>query len=315
MNARSVFTRAQRGVLIAILAYGPAKGQTMERPTALRLTGTWEAGQILPNGTRRFLGRVRIVQDGDRVTYIEATPGNPWSGIASFEGRINGSVIDGHMRDLKSTPQNPAWGAPLRVIIDDSDHIHSENHGAAPMYRATPGAYDLPCGPDNKWHTDGWYAFARGRVAASDRKDFGNAACWFRIAANQGEPRAEGMLAYLLYEGKGTDRDYPQAFSWAQKSAEQKDMFGEMVLATLYKEGKGTPADPQKAAYWNREIADQKSSQMWARMNQASPLGISPLQAIGMAFSLFAGDDSAPPVNPMVQCANGVRSGSCAADK
>ena len=319
MNARSVFARNGRCVLIAILlmAYRPMKGEEpTDRPTTLRLTGVWQANLILPNGTKRLAAQVRLVQDGNLVTFIEAAPGNPWAGVATFEGRINGTVIEGHMRDPRSTPQNPVWGNPLKIILDDPDHFHAGNNRGAPMFRAAPSAYDLPCDSDNTWHTDSWYAFTRGRKAAADLKDFSTAACWFRIAANQGEPRAQGMLAYLLYEGKGTDRDYPQAFSWAQKSAERKDMLGEMVLVTLYKEGKGVPADPQKAAYWDREVANQKASQMWARMNQPTALGVTPLQAIGLAFSIFAGDDnSSANQNPMVQCANGARSFSCSADK
>jgi len=153
--------------------------------------------------------------------------------------------------------------------------------------RVTVHADDAPCDAENSSRTDGWYAYVRGSDAIARQKDYAKGACWFSASATQGDARAQGMLAYLFYNGKGVDRDYQQAFQWAQKSAAEKNIFGENLLSTLYKEGKGVAPDPRKAAYWSRQAADQRNSQIWSRLDERSPSGFTPRQAIGLAISTF----------------------------
>jgi TPR repeat protein len=62
---------------------------------------------------------------------------------------------------------------------------------------------------------------------------------WMRIAAGEGDPDAQGVLAVFLHEGLGTVKGFPQAFSWAQKSATQNNIVGETILAELYQKGEG----------------------------------------------------------------------------
>jgi len=49
------------------------------------------------------------------------------------------------------------------------------------------------------------------------RKDYHEAARWFRAAAEQGFPAAENKLAFLYFTGEGVVQDYGEAFKWMNR--------------------------------------------------------------------------------------------------
>ena len=257
----------------------------------LNLAGKWQVVQITPDKTRHVVGVFQIQQDGDDIKIFQDDNLTGWKGICTFEGHLNGLAIEGRGRDPKSTPQNPRSGPAGRILIDDPDHTRTEVDNV-PFMRVTVGPDDVPCDAENSSRTTPWYAHKRAQLAIVQQKDYSKAACWFRVSAIQGDAGSQGQLAYLLYDGKGVGRDYKESFAWAQKSAAQQDMFGELVLSTLYKEGKGVAPDPEKAAYWSRQVAAQKSNRMWSRLNEKTPSGLTPLQAIGLAFGTFLAVDA-----------------------
>jgi TPR repeat protein len=142
------------------------------------------------------------------------------------------------------------------------------------------------CDPGNSYRVKPDFALLRG-ASATTKHDFKKAACWLNIGATQGDARSQGMLAFLLYQGKGVDRDYRQAFAWAEKGAAQKDIFGDMVLSELYREGKGVAPDAQKSAYWAKQAADQRSNRLWALLDTKSASGLTPRQVIGAGLAAF----------------------------
>jgi uncharacterized protein len=45
-------------------------------------------------------------------------------------------------------------------------------------------------------------------------RDFGPAAGWFALAANQGHPDAQRNLAFMLFLGRGVEMDLAEAYKW-----------------------------------------------------------------------------------------------------
>ena len=82
------------------------------------------------------------------------------------------------------------------------------------------------------------------------RKDYHEAARWFRAAAEQGFPAAENKLAFLYFTGEGVVQDYGEAFEWMSRAAEQGYARAQINLGDLYIEGKGVPLDYVNAYMW-----------------------------------------------------------------
>lgn len=78
---------------------------------------------------------------------------------------------------------------------------------------------------------------------------------WFRLAADQGNARAEERLGQLYYEGRGEPQDYVQAAAWFRKAAEHGDRGAQQRLAQMYHDGKGLSADAEEAKKWRAAAA------------------------------------------------------------
>lgn len=94
-------------------------------------------------------------------------------------------------------------------------------------------------------------------------QDFSEAAKWYEKAAMLGDPRAQGVLAFLYYSGKGVLTSKEKAKYWAEKAVKQGDDMGEFTLGmfNFLKE----PADTEKAIYWY-ESASNKGN-YWAQQS------------------------------------------------
>ncbi len=86
-------------------------------------------------------------------------------------------------------------------------------------------------------------------------KDDNQAAIWYRKAADQGDADAQFMLAVMYVEGRGVPRDTERAISWFRKSANQEDVGAQIELASIYDAGEIVPQDYAQAAYWYLKVA------------------------------------------------------------
>jgi TPR repeat protein len=84
--------------------------------------------------------------------------------------------------------------------------------------------------------------------AAYRRGDVGNAIEIARQAAERSDPRAQAVLAFLLYTR--VPPDPVEAMAWWRRSAEQGHAEGQFMLATQYFYGVATPADHGAAYKW-----------------------------------------------------------------
>jgi TPR repeat protein len=89
------------------------------------------------------------------------------------------------------------------------------------------------------------------------RKDDGEAARWYRRAAEQGHPSAQNDLGYLYETGEGVGPDMAEAVRWYRRAAGQGLALAQNNLGLLHQSGKGVERDDGAAAQWFRRAAEQ----------------------------------------------------------
>src|SRR5882762_10188683 len=74
-------------------------------------------------------------------------------------------------------------------------------------------------------------------------KDYGEAAKWFRKAAEQNDSMAQNNLAGCYLLGQGVAKDEVEAVKWYRKAAEQNDAYAQCWLGIAYERGQGVAKD------------------------------------------------------------------------
>jgi uncharacterized protein len=80
---------------------------------------------------------------------------------------------------------------------------------------------------------------------------------WMRSVAEQGMPRAQRKLGWMLQKGLGVDPNAAEATEWYRRSAEQGDMQAQINLAYTYTSGDLDKRDYETAEKWMRKAAEQ----------------------------------------------------------
>ena len=89
------------------------------------------------------------------------------------------------------------------------------------------------------------------------RREFHEAAKWYRMAAEEGNAEAQNMLAYMLYNGQGVEKNLTEAFKWFSMAANQGFLSSQFWVGYLYHTGRGVAQNYAEAAKWYRKAADQ----------------------------------------------------------
>ena len=98
---------------------------------------------------------------------------------------------------------------------------------------------------------------ARYELARDVEQDYGIAASWFRLAADQGHAPAQAALGFLYSRGRGIERDDAEAVRWYHRAAHQGNTRAQNNLGVLYGAGRGVERDDAEAARWYRRAAEQ----------------------------------------------------------
>ena len=96
--------------------------------------------------------------------------------------------------------------------------------------------------------------FEDGKIVA---RDFGRAVFWYRKAADQGDARGQLNLGRMYRGGLGIERDEPRAASWYRAAAGQGVVAAQFFLGVMYEAGRGVERDPVKAWMWFGLAAEQ----------------------------------------------------------
>jgi hypothetical protein len=86
-------------------------------------------------------------------------------------------------------------------------------------------------------------------------QDFAKAAGWYKIAAEQGNARAQHNLALMYENGEGVPRDVAEAAKWYRMAADQGNAGSQNNLAAIYESGEGVPQDDTIALDLYRQAA------------------------------------------------------------
>ena len=99
---------------------------------------------------------------------------------------------------------------------------------------------------------------------AYERGDFSNALRIFRLAAEQGDSKAQYNLGVMYTNGLGVLQDYREAVKWYRMGAEQEYQDAQLNLGVMYLTGAGVSQDKVYAHMW-WSIAASNGSDMGAR--------------------------------------------------
>ena len=73
---------------------------------------------------------------------------------------------------------------------------------------------------------------------------------WYRLAAQQGHPAAQGLLGKMYKLGEGVLQDDKEAVKWTRLAAEQGFASAQFSLGLMYLNGDGIPQDDVKGYIW-----------------------------------------------------------------
>ena len=86
--------------------------------------------------------------------------------------------------------------------------------------------------------------------AADKRGDYAEALRWYRLAAAQGDARAQFNLGYMYHYGQDVTQDYVEAVKWVRLAAAQGLAIAQNNLGTMYDKGQGVTQDYVRAHMW-----------------------------------------------------------------
>jgi TPR repeat protein len=218
------------------------------------INGVWEADFGTPGTANFHHEKILVYQLRNTIQFLNiegrrfVRPGTQFLIASDVLDKVPGTIKAGV---LAPNGNGMMQLAATSLTIDDADHLHIDNEPI--FYRtSTREVVDVECQPGNPHHVDVQDAFYRAQ-AFFVVKEVAVGDCWYRVAAEQGQPRAQSSYAYALRMGQiGGKPNIPEAYKWAQKSAEQHDPYGENELGVDL----GIIA-PLEAAKQGQEIADR----------------------------------------------------------
>jgi TPR repeat protein len=97
--------------------------------------------------------------------------------------------------------------------------------------------------------------------AAFQKGDYAKALKLARPLADAGNPRAEAIVGFAYYRGRGATHDDTEAAKWFRRAADKGDAPARFTLGVMYGEGRGVPQDFAEAAHWYSLAAEQGDAQ------------------------------------------------------
>jgi len=117
------------------------------------------------------------------------------------------------------------------------------------------------------------YKLGQCRDGVLIQQDLGQAAWWYRKAAEQGLAVAQFSLGAMYFNGEGVPHDDEQAVAWFRKAADQGHAFAQLNLGRMYASasrgnlgtayyvGEGAAKDDVQAEAWYRKAAEQGNAE------------------------------------------------------
>jgi TPR repeat protein len=105
-------------------------------------------------------------------------------------------------------------------------------------------------------------------------KDMNEATRWYRQAAEKGNAEAQTSLGDACYSNLGAMRDYQEAVRWYRLAADQGDALGQCRLGWMYKIGAGVNRDLSEAMRWFHKSAERDCVSAQVELGTAYATGV-----------------------------------------
>ena len=145
-----------------------------------------------------------------------------------------------HVGDDEADPRNKL----ARMPLDFGDHPARLGPASGLIVEARMRPPHMVRGSPNR---------ARQQIA----QDLGEALKWYRMAAAQGDARAQFNIGWIYHHGRGLPPDAVEAAKWYGLAADQGNSHAQALLGLAYGMGTGVKEDHGIAAKWFRRAADQ----------------------------------------------------------
>jgi hypothetical protein len=106
------------------------------------------------------------------------------------------------------------------------------------------------------------------------KRDYGQAAKWYRMAADQGDAIAQNNLGSFYGEGLGVPKDLSRAVELYRKSAEQGYARAQNSLGGHYYYGWGVEKDRDEAFRWFMRSAENRNFNAMQNLSNCYRLGV-----------------------------------------
>jgi len=106
------------------------------------------------------------------------------------------------------------------------------------------------------------------------KRDYVQAAKWYRLAADEGDAHAQNNLASLYANGLGMPTNLTLAVELYRKSAEQNYAVAQNSLGGHYYHGWGVPQDRNQAFRWFKRAAENHNFNAMQNLSNCYRLGI-----------------------------------------
>lgn len=87
-------------------------------------------------------------------------------------------------------------------------------------------------------------------------QDYSEAVKWLTKSAEQGYSKAQDVLGFCYWSGKGTNQDFIKAVYWYRQAANQDNANAQRNLAVCYQNGQGVSKDMKCAVNWFKKSAE-----------------------------------------------------------
>jgi hypothetical protein len=124
-------------------------------------------------------------------------------------------------------------------------------------------------------------------AAAFQKGDYAKALKLARPLADAGDPRAQAIVGFAYYRGRGVTHDDAEGAKWLHRAADQGDAPARFTLGVMYGEGRGVPQDFAEAAHWYRLAAEQGDAQAQYNLGLAYARGEGVTQDVVEAHMWF----------------------------
>jgi TPR repeat protein len=96
---------------------------------------------------------------------------------------------------------------------------------------------------------------------------------WLKRGARKGDADSQNNLGFLYFNGLGVGEDDAQALKWFKKAADQGLASAQGNLGLIYARGTGAPKDYARALDWFKKAADQNDGEAQVNLAQMLSLG------------------------------------------